>query len=137
MGQYFLIANITKKEYLIGNCAGHGLKFIEQYNTMVLLRYLIRQSTEGGGGDIDYDGKYCGRWAGDRITMVGDYDESHLFDKAQNKFINITHGVLDEWNSVVEYDDDKIERVFPCEHMTEQETEEHWRQYHAKYGVKA
>src|SRR5690348_10754915 len=128
MGQYFFIVNISKQEYLDGNCAGTGMKFLEQYNTMTLLKYLLRQSTEGGGGDIDYEGKYCGRWAGDRITMVGDYDESHLFEKAGKQFLNITHGVLDEWNSVVEYEDEKIERVFTCEHMTEQEQEEHWRQ---------
>lgn len=47
-----------------------------------VIPYLLRKSDEGGGGDVDADkAKWAGRWAGDRILVVGDYDSSKLYQK--------------------------------------------------------
>lgn len=44
--------------------------------------------------------KYAGRWAGDRITLVGDYDDSGLYNETAG-MDNITHFVMEEYNEVV------------------------------------
>jgi len=46
----------------------------------------LRKSNETGGGDIRDDYPTAGRWAGDRIVVVGDYDESGLYDLAKRFF---------------------------------------------------
>jgi hypothetical protein len=42
-----------------------------------LLPYLLRYSSETDGRNIDDPKKlnYCGRWAGDAVVTVGDYDD--------------------------------------------------------------
>ena len=66
---------------------------------------LLRQSTEGGGGDIDYGNtELVGRWAGDSITIVGDYDKSKLYSKAENQYTDISEIVKDGYNKLVQED---------------------------------
>lgn len=65
MGQYHLTVNLDKHEFLHPHKLGDGLKLWEQLNS------------QGGGdlwdGDKPEDTKWVGRWAGDRIAVVGDY----------------------------------------------------------------
>lgn len=80
MGQYFQLVNTTKREFLCGHDIGGVIKLWEWCaNSMAgVLPYLLRKSTGGGGGD-HHDPENtlcCGRWAGDRIMLLGDYDES-------------------------------------------------------------
>jgi hypothetical protein len=86
MGQYFKIVNEEKKEVVNAWDIGGGAKFWEwlanpQARVFV---WLLRQSDEGGGGDIAEPERYqtLGRWAGDRITLIGDYDSSGLWDRS-------------------------------------------------------
>ena len=111
MGQYFIIVNKTKKEYLHPHKLASGLKFWEilaSNSAPRVLAFLLRQSNEGGGGDYhkdtyqDNEKHYCGRWANDRICIVGDYDESQLYEKAQDKYTDITDKVLKEYNEFIE-----------------------------------
>ena len=44
-----------------------------------------------------------GRWAGDRITLVGDYDASGLYRKAEG-YTNISEELIAEYNRAVEED---------------------------------
>jgi hypothetical protein len=83
MGQYHLIANLDKKQYLHPHRFGDGLKLMEfgcsSPGTMTALAVLLApQSAEGGrgGGDFHHDVEgIVGSWAGDRIAIVGDYAE--------------------------------------------------------------
>lgn len=103
MGQYHFIANFDKHEYIHPHRLGDGLKLMEfglsANGTMTGLAILLAASNKGGargGGDLhpwvgDYgddrvtpvDEAYAnllmqhvvGRWAGDRIGIVGDYFE--------------------------------------------------------------
>lgn len=93
MGQYFLLINLDKKEYIDPFKLGGGYKLWEWMAnfTIFLPFFLLRKSTEGGGGD--YHGrelKNLGRWAGDRVMLVGDYDESGLYDLAEKEFKEIS-----------------------------------------------
>lgn len=52
--------------------------------------------------------KTAGRWAGDRVVLVGDYDDSNLFSEALESYRDITAEVVKEFNEFIEYDDLKV-----------------------------
>lgn len=104
MGQYFQVVNLDKKEKLHPHAFGDGLKLMEMasggYGVLAALALLLRQSSEWGGGDFSVGLKYddnhnlhtindlLGSWAGDRIAVVGDYDDSHIYEDASYKDIS-------------------------------------------------
>ena len=45
-----------------------------------------------------------GRWAGDRVSLVGDYDESNLWDELSS-WRNISKEVVRDWNAFIEIKD--------------------------------
>ena len=49
-----------------------------------------------------------GRWAGDRVALIGDYDESGLWQELP-KFQNITKPLVEAWNTFVELEDHLLE----------------------------
>ena len=79
MGQYHLTVNLDKKEFLMPHKFGVGLKLREQfgvyYGVQDALLMLLACSNGYGGGDFIGEDKneMIGRWAGDRIAIVGDY----------------------------------------------------------------
>lgn len=103
MGQYFIIVNLDKKEYIHPHKLGAGAKLFEICANRItgVLPFLLRQSNEGGGGDIQEDFKTAGRWAGDRIVVVGDYDKSELYTIAQEHFKEISKLIRDDYNKFV------------------------------------
>ena len=95
MGQYWIPVNLDKKEFIHPHTLGSGLKAVEQLNmtpgTQAALMLLLTAMPEPrGGGDFDFkdpDTEYrkiahsvIGRWAGDRIAIVGDYAEPEDLD---------------------------------------------------------
>ena len=85
MGQYHIVVNLDKQEYLIPWKFADGAKLLEfgasAMGTMTALAVLLSDSPDRGGGDLHSDDReWYGRWAGDRITVAGDYadgDEGH------------------------------------------------------------
>jgi len=91
MGQYWYVVNLDKKEFVHPHKLGTGLKLWEQVAShpstgSALLILCAAMPEQRGGGDLglssDDDPKYekiarrtIGRWAGDRIALVGDYAE--------------------------------------------------------------
>ncbi len=81
MGQYHIPVNLTKREFINPHALGVGLKLREQARsspgTNTALIMLLACSNGRGGGDFDdqpgSEEKVIGRWAGDRIAIVGDY----------------------------------------------------------------
>jgi hypothetical protein len=73
MGQYFILCNIDKKEFMQPKWFGHGHKLPEIARTgdgmMAGLAVLLALS----GSYRHFQGPIYGRWAGDRIAIVGDY----------------------------------------------------------------
>ena len=48
-----------------------------------------------------------GRWAGDRVALVGDYDQSHLWDELPS-WRNISKEVVRDWNAFMDIEDMKL-----------------------------
>jgi hypothetical protein len=101
MGQYYKLVNADKREVVISYDIGGTAKFFEWlYNNQArVLVWLLRRSNEGGGGDMEHTEQYetLGRWAGDRITLVGDYDASGLYREAA-QYKNISAQLYTEYN---------------------------------------
>ena len=87
MGQYHLVANIDRREFLHPHKFGEGLKLME-FGTgravPLALTILLSASNGRGGGDFREGGEVflspdneegAGRWAGDRVAIIGDYFE--------------------------------------------------------------
>jgi hypothetical protein len=79
MGQYWIPVNIDKREYVMPHKLGVGLKLWEQicvdHGTTTALFILTAAMPEPrGGGDFEPH-PAIGRWAGDRVAVVGDYAE--------------------------------------------------------------
>ena len=105
-GQYFLVVNLDKSEFIHPHRVGSGLKLWEicANNVSRLLPFLLRQSSEGGGGDYRgaFESEYAGRWAGDRIVVIGDYDESGLYEEVSATYKEIGANMAEEFNAFIE-----------------------------------
>jgi hypothetical protein len=63
-------------------------------------------AAEGMPTNIPAD-SIVGRWAGDRVVLVGDYDESELW-KELPAYHNISKEVVETWNKFIELDDKRL-----------------------------
>lgn len=114
MGQYHYTVNLDKREFLYPHKLGDGLKLLEQANSvggvMVALHILLACSNGRGGGDFASH-PLVGRWAGDRIAVIGDYaDADDLRDDNSEFIYSLLHreefedtwetGVPPEWEKV-------------------------------------
>lgn len=85
MAQYYVVVNVTKKEFITPDAFGDGQKFMEfafgGFGMMAGLAILLNNSNyrSGRGGDVfgmpENSLEYFGRWAGDQIVVAGDYAE--------------------------------------------------------------
>lgn len=106
MGQYWMIVNLNKQEYIHPHKLGAGMKLCEQLAAKpgtgaALIILCAAMPEQRGGGDFDLDKNWhgpervfpehnitpglmpkeyaaiakrtIGRWAGDRIALIGDY----------------------------------------------------------------
>ena len=79
MGQYHILCNLTKKQFVhpgglgFGNKQREHLGFADDFGDVLYLLTMIPKSR--GGGDILPDGNwiFIGGWLGDRVAVVGDY----------------------------------------------------------------
>jgi hypothetical protein len=110
-GQYFMAVNVTKKEY-VGPWDIGGLAKLWEWcvnRTAGIFPYLLRKSNEGGGGDVNLENlHYAGRWAGDEVYLVGDYDESNLWSIAESEYHNISKELAQEYNDFIAVDECKL-----------------------------
>lgn len=92
MGQYYLIVNLDKKQFLHPHRCGDGLKLLEfgcsANGTLTALAVLLADGNNRGGGDLRSDNPIIGSWAGDRIVVAGDYADEGKFtgDPARNLY---------------------------------------------------
>lgn len=76
MGQYWKPVNLDKREFINPHKLGCGLKLWEQIANPEVGRALVVllavMPEPRGGGDLKSN-PFIGRWAGDRVVLVGDY----------------------------------------------------------------
>lgn len=93
MGQYYIIVNRDKRQYLHAHAFGEGLKYGEfthsRGGTMTALAFLLASTEERPTDDPLF-----GAWAGDRIVVAGDYDKPGKFvpDDDAKAFVNTQEG---------------------------------------------
>ena len=87
MGQYYLVVNKDKKEYLDPHKFGSGLKLMEfsgdGESVMQGLAVLLADGNGRGGGDLESSSSLVGSWAGDRIVVAGDYADEGKFTEGE------------------------------------------------------
>lgn len=121
MGPYFKAVNESKREVVCPWCIGGGSKLWEwSANTQgAIFTLLLRKSDDGGGGDFreatfETDPHaLVGRWAGDKVVLVGDYDSSGLYERSK-QFRNISHELVEVWNRFVSLPDHKLTPYDAC-----------------------
>lgn len=105
MGQYHVLYNTDKKEYVHAHRIDNGLKLLEQVgfekSTSTALFLLVANSNGRGGGDAN-DHELIGRWAGDRIVVQGDYaeegDQAYITYEERETYTDISAQVVDLLN---------------------------------------
>jgi hypothetical protein len=79
MGQYHKLVNLDKKEIVHPYNLGLGAKQYEQTgdngSISDAIYLLVMTSPARGGGDWESFDGLSGRWAGDRVVVLGDYTE--------------------------------------------------------------
>jgi hypothetical protein len=83
MGQYYIIINRDKKQFVHPHRFGDGLKLLEfgcsATGTLTALAVLLASGNGRGGGDLRSENPIIGSWAGDRIVVAGDYGDEGLY----------------------------------------------------------
>ena len=77
MGQYHILVNIDKQEWVDPHGLGLGSKQWEgqvgsEGSLADAMYVLTMTSPDSGGGDLPFT-EISGRWCGDRVLIVGDY----------------------------------------------------------------
>lgn len=123
MGQYWIPVNLDKKEFIDPHKLASGLKLWEQLANhpgtgAALIMLCAAMPERRGGGDFKPD-RVIGRWAGDRIALVGDYAEdsdlapehraSTLYDRCRPETEKATadapvEGTFGYWNLEGQYE---------------------------------
>jgi len=84
MGQYYLLANLSKQEYIHPHRLGAPAKLVEIATNINVAGVLLAALAIG---DRTLDHPFVGRWAGDQVIVVGDYMDwpyvSHLIEEGK------------------------------------------------------
>jgi len=103
---------LDKKEYVCPWKISGGAKLWEWCvsSQAGIFPFLLRKSNEGGGGDINKEYQTAGRWAGDRVVLIGDYDESKLWDKLKRGYAEISRQLIKDYNDFIQIDSHKLKK---------------------------
>jgi hypothetical protein len=106
MGQYHIVVNLDKKQYLKPHdfeCGAKLMEFGSGGDVMLGLALLLAFDNGRGGGDARVTSNLIGSWAGDRIVIAGDYgdedplhtgDTRNLYQMAYDDFENLSSRVF-------------------------------------------
>jgi Zn-finger protein len=108
MGQYWIFINKTKKVYICPLSFGEGSKLLSildtgsRTNFTKAIAYLLTDSSSNseGGGDIGGQTRLMGSWLGDKVSMIGDYNNlwDNVVYKRGKEYLDISSEVIDELN---------------------------------------
>jgi len=142
MGQYYVIANVSKKEMLVPWSAKDGAKLLEwglsRFGVQLMWTLLCADGNDRGGGDFHPDDdtphqELIGSWVGDVVFATGDYADpivdapyfskvdwdpspepkQNLYHYACAHFSNITPLMLDMFNkSHIRKEEQRVNRDY-------------------------
>lgn len=129
MGQYHILVNLDKREYVVPHGLGLGLKQREHNGAFDgtladALYFLTMTSPARGGGDYPQTA-ISGQWAGDRCIVLGDYTEDsdiphyigagalygQIMENAHGEWVDISESVADELGEVFGFRIEKESRL--------------------------
>lgn len=90
MGQYYMIVNLDKRQFISPWTFGDGAKLLEfgmsRDGLLCGLAILLADGNGRGGGDLHSDHPIVGTWAGDRIVIAGDYADPGKFLPTKTRY---------------------------------------------------
>jgi hypothetical protein len=96
MGQYYLIVNTDKNEFIHPHSFGDGMKLGEQNKTIHFLRILIgpRKNSKDKQWSVVLNNKELikipyllpGSWSGNKIVFAGEYNDDNLYNEVIENF---------------------------------------------------
>jgi hypothetical protein len=108
MGQYHLLVNSERKEFVNPRMLDMGMKQMEHcgfLGDLPFIQYLLTTASPGRGfGDfsLNDDREFIGRWCGERVFILGDYTEENDVPKVRyaHKFWMAIHAVDTDWTDI-------------------------------------
>lgn len=99
MGQYFLIVDLDKKEFVNPHVLGMGRKLcdIPLGKSWGILPYLLTNVEEWSNETPSKKLVWVGHWAKDKIVYLGDYEDPQLASRVEETFKDISWDVRDEY----------------------------------------
>lgn len=83
MGEYFVLVNEDRREYVCPYCLGH-LGKLQEWPVGEVVPFLISIAHRG------YSPEFGGRWAGERIALVGDATQAVQYGHIHEAYRNIS-----------------------------------------------
>jgi hypothetical protein len=119
MGQYHILVNLDKREFVSPHGLGLGLKQREHNGAFDgtladALYFLTMTSPDRGGGDYQHT-EISARWAGDRCVVLGDYTEDSDIPNyigAGSLYEQIGENAHGEWRDISDEVADELGLVF-------------------------
>jgi hypothetical protein len=107
MGQYYLVINLDKRQYLNPHACGEAAGLMDFASnvagTMTALALLLNDRDRAEPGDSEPGGEVHGSWSGDRVVIVGDYGpdgrytdrpDTNLYFLAASEFTDISQAAM-------------------------------------------
>lgn len=91
--------------------AGGTVELDMSKHTTASLHETIMAGVRKEGAPFTPD-EIVGRWAGDKVYLVGDYDDSKLYELASEEFNNISPQVASAWNAFIDQEELKLDVGF-------------------------
>ena len=127
MGHYHQLVNLDKKEYVDPFRVGSQYKLwaqVLQHPGLPAALYVLLAGSNGGpSGDILVDSPLIGRWAGDRVAIVGDCDRTTRYP--EGTAIEIFERVGTEYVDISGQIRPVLEEIF-CQKCREEDGEYEW-----------
>lgn len=89
-----------------GDHYGYGPQIIELNGGSMADAVAKIASMEGSPAPVD-EKSVVGRWAGDEVYLVGDYDSSQLYQESF-EYRNISRELVETWNSFIELENRQL-----------------------------
>lgn len=106
MGQYYMIVNVDKKEYISPHDFDCGMKLMEFANPvytgkiMSALAILLADGNGRGCGDLHSNNPIIGSWKFNRIVVAGDYADPVNPDLPEEQQVSLYHIAQEEYTNV-------------------------------------